>query len=154
MCILKTFVKTLYTYFYYLFIYLFIYYFSSTVVSIFTPAPAPTPLILASHPWTYPLCLCPHVFFTCSVMVLPLFPPIISLPTPLCLLSISSLFQCLWLSFACWLGSTYMLVRMHTGAGTMKNSMEFSQKNKNGTVFWPSMFLKYDWVIDILYCNF
>ena len=31
----------------------------------------------------------------------------------------------------CWLG-------MQTGAATMENSMEFPQKTKNGTAFWPS----------------
>ena len=27
---------------------------------------------------------------------------------------------------------------MHTGAATMENSMEFPQKTKTGTAFWPS----------------
>ena len=29
-------------------------------------------------------------------------------------------------------------VGMQTGAGTVENSMEFLQKTKNGTAFWPS----------------
>ena len=40
----------------------------------------------------------------------PYFPPCYPLPPPLWLLSVYSLFQCLWLYFAylfCWLGSTY-----------------------------------------------
>ena len=31
-----------------------------------------------------------------------------------------------------------LLVGMQTGATTMENSMEFLQKTKNGTAFWPS----------------
>ena len=31
-----------------------------------------------------------------------------------------------------------LLVGMHTGAATVENSMEFPQKTKNGTAFWPS----------------
>ena len=62
----------------------------------------------------------------------------------------------------CWLGSTYrwdhkqinkqqvlaklwrkgnlnaLLVGMQTGETTVENSMEFPQKTKNGTAFWPS----------------
>ena len=30
-----------------------------------------------------------------------------------------------------------LLVGMQTGAATVENSMEFSQKTKNGTAFWP-----------------
>ena len=72
--------------------------------------PTTAPPIPASHPWTYPFWLCPCVPYTCSLMALPLFSPIIPLSPPLWLLSVSSLFQCLWLYFACllcWLGSTY-----------------------------------------------
>ena len=31
-----------------------------------------------------------------------------------------------------------LLVGMQTGAATVENSMEFAQKIKNGTAFWPS----------------
>ena len=31
----------------------------------------------------------------------------------------------------------YTLVGMQTSAATVENSMEFSQKTKNGTAFWP-----------------
>ena len=30
-----------------------------------------------------------------------------------------------------------LLVGMQTGAATVENSMEFPQKTKNGTAFWP-----------------
>ena len=30
-----------------------------------------------------------------------------------------------------------LLVGMQTGAATLENSMEFPQKTKNGTAFWP-----------------
>ena len=33
--------------------------------------------------------------------------------------------------------SSTLLVGLQTGAATMENSMEFPQKNKNGTAFWP-----------------
>ena len=33
---------------------------------------------------------------------------------------------------------TALLVGMQTGAATVENSMEFPQKIKNGTAFWPS----------------
>ena len=33
---------------------------------------------------------------------------------------------------------TALLVGMQTGAATIENSMEFPQKTKNGTAFWPS----------------
>ena len=44
----------------------------------------------------------------------------------------------------CWRGCgkkgnpSTLLVGMQTGAATVENSMEFPQKIKNGTVFWPS----------------
>ena len=87
----------------------FFYCCSSTIVSIFTPPrPPPAPPIPASHPWTYPLWLCPCVLYTCSLMTLPL-------------LSLSSLFSgncqfvlyfsvsgCILLAcLFCWLGSMY-----------------------------------------------
>ena len=31
-----------------------------------------------------------------------------------------------------------LLVGMQTGEATVENSMEFPQKTKNGTAFWPS----------------
>ena len=62
--------------------------------------PTTAPPIPASHPWTYPLWLCLCVLYTCSLMDCPLFSPIIPLPTLLWLLSVCSLFQCLWLYFA------------------------------------------------------
>ena len=88
--------------FIYLFIYLFTYlltylfmYVVQVKLSPFSPHHTPRPPIPASHPRTYPLWLCPCVFYTCSLMALPLFSPIIPCPTPLWLLSICSLFQCL-----------------------------------------------------------
>ena len=59
---------------------------SSTVVSILTPPQPPTPPITASHSQTYPLWLCPCVFYTCFLMDLPLFPPLSlsSLPSGYC----------------------------------------------------------------------
>ena len=32
-----------------------------------------------------------------------------------------------------------LLVGMQTGESTVENSMEFPQKTKNGTAFWPSI---------------
>ena len=52
-----------------------------------------------------------HVsFYTCSLLALPLFSPIIPLPCPLWLLTVCSLFQCLWLYFACLFVA---LIRFH-----------------------------------------
>ena len=65
------------------------FYCSSTVVSIFNPPWSPTPPIPTSHPRTYPLWLCTCVLYTCSLMDLPLFSPIIPLPpTPLVTVSL------------------------------------------------------------------
>ena len=64
-------------------------------LSPFSPHHAPHP------PQTYPLWLCPYVLYTCSLMALPLISPIILLSPPLWLLSVCSLFQCLWFYFAC-----------------------------------------------------
>ena len=64
------------------FISLFFYCCSSTIVSIFTSPCPPTLPIPTSHPRAYPLWLCPCVLYTCSLMTLPLFPPIIPLPLP------------------------------------------------------------------------
>ena len=57
--------------------------------------PAPTLNSLAS-----PRCHCPWVLYTCSLVTLPLLCPVIPLSVPLWLLSICSLFPCLWLYFA------------------------------------------------------
>ena len=35
------------------------------------------------------------------------------------------------------MGTSALLVGMQTGAVTVENSMEFPQKTKNGTAFWP-----------------
>ena len=91
-------------------IYLFNYFIVHPVqLSTFSPTTS-CYAISASHTWTYTLWLWPCVIYMCSLMVLPLFPPIISLPPPFWLLPLCSLFQCLWLHFACllfsWLGST------------------------------------------------
>ena len=48
-----------------------------------------------------PLWLCPWVLYTHSLTTLSLLSPIISLPPPLWLLSVCSLFLCLWLYFVC-----------------------------------------------------
>ena len=47
-----------------------------------------------------PHCLCPWVLYTCSLTTLPLLSPITFLPPPLWLLSVCSLFPCLWFYFA------------------------------------------------------
>ena len=57
----------------------FFYCCSSTVVSIFSSTIPP-----AYHPRSYPLWLCPCVLHTCSLTALPLFPPIIPLPSGYC----------------------------------------------------------------------
>ena len=87
----------------------FIYFYccSSTVVSIFLPSvPHPPPPTL----YPTPLWLCPWVLYTCSLTTLLLLSPVISLPPPLWLLSVCSLFQCLWSYFACLF---VMLIRFH-----------------------------------------
>ena len=103
----------IYTFIVLFFLYSYLFYCcSSTVVSIFNPPHPPAPPIPTSHPWTHPLCLCPCVLYTCSLMDLPLFSRAIPLPAPLCLLSVCFLFQCLWLYFAC---SFVLLIRFHVG---------------------------------------
>ena len=74
----------------YIYAYIYTHYCcSNTVVSIFIPPQPPTPPIPASQPQTYPLWLCPCVLYTCSLMDLPLFSPIIPLPpTPLVTVSL------------------------------------------------------------------
>ena len=82
------------------FIIFLFFYCLTTVISIFT-TPIPTP-----HPQTSPLLLCPCVFYTCSLMALPLLTPIIPLPSGYCqfvlYLNVSGciLLACLF----CWLG--------------------------------------------------
>ena len=69
----------------YSYIYLFIdIYFNvvQVVTSIFPPPWSPAPCIPTSYPQTYPIWLCPCVFYTCSLVDLPLFCPIITLPHP------------------------------------------------------------------------
>ena len=86
----------------YLSIYLLIYVIFQIQLSPFSVHHGPpTPPIPASHPQTNPLWLCPCVLYTCSLVDLPLFSHIIPPPCPLWLLSVCSLFQCLWLYFAC-----------------------------------------------------
>ena len=57
-------------------------------------------------------------YLKCSLIAICLFSPNIPLPTPFWLLSVCSLFQCLWLYFAClfvcWLSSTYRWDHMDT----------------------------------------
>ena len=69
------------------------------------PHPLPPPTL---HP--SPLWLCPWVLYTCSLMNLSLLSPVNPLPSPLRLLSLCSLFQCLWLYFACLF---VLLIRFH-----------------------------------------
>ena len=61
----------------------------------------PTLFIPTSHPGTYTLCLCLCVFYTCSLMALPLSSLIIPFSPPFWLVSVCSLLQCLRLYFAC-----------------------------------------------------
>ena len=85
------------------FIYIFLHIFnchSSTIVSI-SPMPLPPTLAIpTSHPWSYPplaLSMCPlYMFLDDPAPSSPLCPP-----PRLWLLSVCSLFQCLWLYFAC-----------------------------------------------------
>ena len=88
----------------------FYYCCSGTVVSIFLPPLSPTQPTPTSQPQSFPL-------LALSMGPLYMFPddpspsfPHYSLPLPLWLLSVCSLFQCLCLYFAClfcWLASTY-----------------------------------------------
>ena len=93
---------------YYCFYFLiFFYCCSSTVVSI--SALTPCPIYPHLPPWTNPLWLCPCVLYTCSLIALPLFSPIIPLPSGYCqfvvYFNVSGyiLLACLF----CWLGSAY-----------------------------------------------
>ena len=83
------------------FLVLFVYLFIFIVLQIplsplsclhFTPpCPPPPPTLDPSPPW-----LCPWVLYMCSLTT---FSPILPIPPPLWLLSVCSLFQCLWLLF-------------------------------------------------------
>ena len=85
-----------------------IFYFSSRVVSIFTPPQPP----IHSHlsPLNLPplaLSMCPlYMFLDGPSLIFPNYPS----PPPLWLLSVYSLFECLWLYFA-WL--FVLLIRFH-----------------------------------------
>ena len=83
-----------------------------TVVPIF-PITPPCPIHRTSHLQSSTLpapgYLCPWVLYTCSWTTLPLFSPVIPLPSPW-LLSVCSLFQCLWLYFACLF---VLLIKFH-----------------------------------------
>ena len=77
-------------------------------LSLFYPHHAPS---CSTHsyisPSNLPLLALFSVLYTHFLTAPPLFSPIILLPTPLWLLSVCFLFQCLWLDFAClfcWLG--------------------------------------------------
>ena len=73
--------------------YLFLNCCSSTVVFILAlPCPARTP-IPDSHLRTFSLGLCQCVLYTCSLLALPLYSPIIHLQPTLWLLSVYSLFH-------------------------------------------------------------
>ena len=65
----------------------------------FLPSHPPPPPILK----TILLWLCPWVLYTCSVMTLPVLSPVSPRSPPLGLLSVRSLFQCLWFYFACFI---------------------------------------------------
>ena len=69
----------------------------------FVPFPRPlptTPVLSTSLTCFHPPCYCPCVLYNCSCKPFTLF-PCNSLPFPLWSLSACSLFQCLWLYFAC-----------------------------------------------------
>ena len=66
---------------------------------------------LPSHPQSYPPLALSMDPYTCSLTTLPLLSPVIPLCPPLWLLSVCSLFQCLWLYlFACLF---VLLIRFH-----------------------------------------
>ena len=77
---------------------LFFYWWSSTVVYIFTLPLLPAPPIPTSHPVSpLGLSMCPLYKFLDGPFPIS---PIVPSPLPLWLLSVCSLFQCLWLYFA------------------------------------------------------
>ena len=91
----------IYSFFLLLFLYFyFLLLFEYSCLHFPPPTFTPTLFIPASYPRTYPLWLFPCVLHTCSLMT-PTLSPITPLPSPLWLLSGCSLFQCLWLYFAC-----------------------------------------------------
>ena len=69
------------------------------------PHPCPTPTLHPTH-----LGFCSQVLYTCSLVTLPLLSPTIPLLPSLWLPSLCSLFQCLWLYFACLF---VLLLRFH-----------------------------------------
>ena len=89
----------------------FFYCCSSTIVSIFPPLLYPTPPTPPPTLNPTPLCLCPWVLYTCSLMTLPLLSPISPSPVPsgycqfVLYFSVSDyiLLACLfyWLGFTC-----------------------------------------------------
>ena len=98
----------------------FSYCCSSTIVSIFPPLLYPTPPTPPPTLNPTPLCLCPWVLYTCSLMTYPFFPPYLPLPSPLVtvslfFISVSLIIFCLlvcfidqgqiiwYLSFTAWL---------------------------------------------------
>ena len=100
--------------FYFLFmVFLHLFYCcSSTVVNIFPqPLPLPSsPPTPTSHLQSYPLWLCPWVLYACSLTMLPLLSPVYPPAPSLWLLLVCSLFQYLWLYFACLF---VLLIRFH-----------------------------------------
>ena len=69
------------------------FYCSSTVVFIFLPPLSPARLTPTSHPQSFPPWLSTWVLYTCSLMILPLLSPVITLLPLLWFLSVFSLFQ-------------------------------------------------------------
>ena len=97
--------------------------YSITVVCIFSPSLHPTPAKTTSLPtFTLPLDFVHVSFIVVPVILSPLPHPHSPLATvTLFLTSLSLVIFCL-----------------QTGEATVENSMEFSQKTKNGTALWPS----------------
>ena len=62
---------------------LIFYCFSSTVIPTFPLQFPPAPSLPTSHPWSYPLWLCPSVLYSCSWKPFPYFPPLSFSPLPL-----------------------------------------------------------------------
>ena len=93
--------------FYLLFIYLLLFKYNCPH---FHHTSSPHPIHPHLTPSNLPLWLCPCVLYTCSLTALPLFSPNIPLPPLIWLLSVCSLFQCLWLYFACLF---VLLIRFH-----------------------------------------
>ena len=94
-------------FFFFLSFLIYFYCCSSTVVSVFSPHLPPTPPIPTSYSRSYPFWLCPCVLYIYFLRRLPLFSPIISVPSPLWLLSVRSLLQSLviFCSLVCFVDS-------------------------------------------------